>query len=138
MRQLRLLDERITAQSSWRQCSGFRIRQIFVAEHDGHSYNCVVTINCLRMSAGRCVLPQLCAAVPQYFQPHFLWLKMAKQYLVLRLRALGDKQAKLTILNLRPTNSARQMDVPMNVPVDDPNADTEWYEFLLLRQMRGN
>jgi hypothetical protein len=23
------------------------------------------------------------------------------------------------------------MDVPVNVPIDDPNADTEWYEFLL-------
>ena len=29
------------------------------------------------------------------------------------------------------------MDMPMNVPVDDPNADTEWYECLLLLDM-GN
>jgi hypothetical protein len=27
------------------------------------------------------------------------------------------------------------MDMPMNVPVDDPNADTEWYEFVLLHEL---
>lgn len=25
----------------------------------------------------------------------------------------------------------------MNVPVDDPNADTEWYEFVVLDEMVG-
>jgi hypothetical protein len=56
--------------------------QIFVEEHDGHSCNCVVTINCLPMSMADVFLPQLCAAVPQYFQPHFCGSKMTKQYLV--------------------------------------------------------
>jgi hypothetical protein len=112
--------------------------QIFVEEHDGHSCNCVVTINCLPMSMVDVFLPQLCAAVPQYFQPHFCGSKMTEAIFGLRLsirRQTGKSyDSQFTTSEQCPAN----MDMPMNVPVDDPNADTEWYKFLLFRQMGGS
>ena len=78
-------------------------------------------------------LPQLCAAVPQYFQPHFCGSKMTKQ--IFGLRQTGKSyDSQFTTSEQCPAN----MNMPMNVPVDDPNADTEWYKFLLFRQMRGS
>jgi hypothetical protein len=39
-------------------------------------------------------LPQLCAAVPQYFQATFLWLKMTKQVFGLRTEILGRQTGR--------------------------------------------
>jgi hypothetical protein len=52
---------------------------------------------------------------------------------------LGDKLGKtygswFTTSEQRPAN----MDMPVNVPVDDPNADTEWYQFLLFSWEQAN
>lgn len=56
--------------------------QTFVAEHGGHSCNCVVTINCLPMSAVD-VFYRSCARLCHNISSHIsVAQKMTSQYLV--------------------------------------------------------
>jgi hypothetical protein len=106
----------------------------------------LLTINCMPMSVVQLFPSASCAsAVPQYSSHLYVAENKNDDALSgLRRRRLG-RQLSCPLTNITSycwhfETSKRifaEMDMPVNVPVDDPNADTEWYEFVLLHEMVG-